>query len=90
VVSVKIPAALRQLTGGVATVEVDGRTVAEVIDALAQQHPGIEQRLLDGSGEVTRFIYVFVEDEDIRHSGGLGTRVEPGQRISILPAVAGG
>ena len=89
-VTVKIPSAMRQATGGAATVEAQGTTVGEVLASLAETHPSLGPRLLDGPGRVRRFINVFVDDEDIRHSGGLEARIEPGQRISILPAVAGG
>jgi len=88
--TVRIPGALRAQVGGVSTLEVDGATVQEVLDGLASQHPGIRGRLLDDGGQLRRFVNVFVDDEDIRHRDGLHTPVEPGQRVSILPAVAGG
>ena len=47
-------------------------------------------RLFEPDGRVRRFVNVFLEDEDIRFADGLDTKVEPGQTISLLPAVAGG
>src|SRR5207245_5724555 len=88
--TVRIPGSLRAQVGGASTLEVDGATVQEVLDALASQHPGIRGRLLDDGGQLRRFVNVFVDDEDIRHRDGLHTPVEPGQRVSILPAVAAG
>ena len=88
--SVRIPTQLRTLTGGSSEVAVDGSTVAEVLKALDQAHPGFQDRLFDESGKLRRFVNVFVADEDIRFQQGLDTAVAEGQTVSIVPAVAGG
>lgn len=88
-VTVRIPSVMRGLTGGAATVTVQGGTVREVLEALDSEHPGLARRVLEG-GRVRRFVNVFVDDEDIRHGAGLDTRVADGQTVSIIPAVAGG
>jgi molybdopterin synthase sulfur carrier subunit len=76
--------------GGASTLEVHSGTVGEILSALAAEHPGFGQRVLDPSGSVRRFVNVFVDDLDVRHAEGLATPVAEGQTISILPAVAGG
>ncbi|HEX3623571.1 MAG TPA: ubiquitin-like small modifier protein 1 [Acidimicrobiales bacterium] len=88
--TVRIPTQLRTLSGGEAEVPVDGTTVGEVLKALDAAHPGFSARLFDDSGALRRFVNVFVADEDVRFVDGLETRVEPGQTVSIIPAVAGG
>jgi molybdopterin converting factor small subunit len=88
--AVRIPTQLRTLTGGTSEVTVDGSTVAEVLKALDQAHPGFQDRLFDESGSLRRFVNVFVADEDIRFQQGLDTAVADGQTVSIVPAVAGG
>lgn len=88
--TVRIPTPLRNATGGAATVEVEGGTLQSVIDELEAQHPGIGERLLDESGELRRFVNVFVDDEDVRFQEGLSTPVEEDTTVSIIPAVAGG
>ncbi|MFN2543551.1 MAG: ubiquitin-like small modifier protein 1 [Actinomycetota bacterium] len=88
--TVRIPGALRDQVGGASTIEVRGATVEEIIEALTAAHPAIRPRLLDEDGSVRRFVNVFVDDEDIRHRDGIHTPVGPDQRVSILPAVAGG
>lgn len=88
--TVRIPTPLRNATGGAATVEVEGGTLKSVIDDLEAQHPGIGERLLDDSGELRRFVNVFVDDEDVRFQEGLSTPVEEDTTVSIIPAVAGG
>lgn len=89
-ISVRIPTQLRELAGGAAEVEVEGNTVAEVLRQLETSHPGFAERLHDGSGQLRRFVNVFVADEDIRFLQGLDTPVVEGQVVSIVPAVAGG
>jgi molybdopterin synthase sulfur carrier subunit len=88
--TVRIPTQLRTLSGGEAEVSVEGSTVGEVLKALDAAHPGFHGRLFDDSGALRRFVNVFVADEDVRFAGGLDTTVEPGQTVSIIPAVAGG
>ena len=88
--TVRIPTQLRTLSGGAAEVDVEGSTVGEVLKALDAAHPGFAARLFDEGGTLRRFVNVFVADEDVRFSDGLDTRVETGQTVSIIPAVAGG
>ena len=87
---VKVPTQLRQLTGGEAEVDADGTTVSELIENLESRHPGIRTRLLDDSGQLRRFVNVYVNDEDVRFEKGLDTSVPEGAQVSIIPAVAGG
>ena len=89
-VTVRIPSQLRTLSGGAATVEVDGSTVASVLKSLEAAHPGFQDRLFDESGKLRRFVNIFVGDEDIRFLDGLDTTVAGGTTVSIVPAVAGG
>ena len=88
--TVRIPTPLRTATGGASTVTAEGGTVGEVVADLERQHPGIAERLLDGDGQIRRFVNVFVNDEDVRFQQGLDTPVGEGTTVSIIPAVAGG
>ena len=89
-VTVRIPTQLRELSGGVAEVSADGATVTDVLKDLETKHPGFAERLFDDSGELRRFVNVFVADEDIRFLDGVNTPTPDGTTISIVPAVAGG
>jgi sulfur-carrier protein len=89
-VTVRIPTPLRAVTGGNATVDVDGSTAGEVLKSLDAAYPGIGERVFDGAGQVRRFVNVFVDDQDIRFAQGLHTPVREGATVSIIPAVAGG
>ena len=89
-VTVRIPTQLRELSGGAAEVSADGATVADVLKGLEAAHPGFAERLFDESGELRRFVNVFVADEDIRFLDGVNTATADGTTVSIVPAVAGG
>jgi molybdopterin converting factor small subunit len=89
-VSVRVPTQLRTLTAGQGEIEVDGSTVGEALKALDAAHPGFAERLFDDTGNLRRFVNVFLADEDVRFLNGLETPVAAGQTVSIVPAVAGG
>jgi molybdopterin converting factor small subunit len=89
-VTVRIPTQLRELSGGNAEVTGEGGSLAAVLDGLEAAHPGFRERLFDDSGELRRFVNVFVDDEDIRFLDGVNTEVKDGATVSIVPAVAGG
>ena len=88
-ISVRIPTPLRTLTGGNETVDVEGATVRDVIEALEKKAPGIKDRLLDDKG-VRRFVNLYVGDEDVRFLDGLDTKLTDRDEIAIVPAIAGG
>ena len=88
-IEVRIPTILRTYTGGEKAVTGEGSTLSEVIEHLESNHPGIKERLID-DGDLRRFVNVYVNDEDVRFTGGLDTSVSDGDQVVVLPAVAGG
>ena len=89
-VTVNIPTPLRKLTNNQSEVEIEAATVGELVDALEAAYTGIAEKLLDDSGEIRRYVNVFVNDEDIRFLDGKATPLKVGDNISIVPAIAGG
>ena len=89
-VSIRIPTTLRSFTDGASEVRVEARTVAEALSALDISHPGFSDQILDGSGQLHRFVNLFVSDDDVRFLDGLNTTVPDGGTMAIVPAVAGG
>ncbi|RNL63139.1 MoaD/ThiS family protein [Nocardioides marmoriginsengisoli] len=88
-IEVRIPTILRTYTGGEKAVNADGATLSALIDDLEANHPGLRDRLLE-NGDLRRFVNVYVNDEDVRFTGGLETAVADGDQVVVLPAVAGG
>ena len=87
---VRIPTPLRQMTKGTAEVKAAGDTVDGVVADLERQFPGLKERLVDESGELRRFINVYVNEEDIRFLQGQKTALKEADVVSIVPAIAGG
>lgn len=89
-VKVFIPTPLRTRTDGHSEVEVAGTTVAEGLQALIGRHPGLMPQLFDSEGRLRSFVVLFLNNIDIRITGGLSTPITAGDTLEILPAIAGG
>jgi molybdopterin synthase sulfur carrier subunit len=89
-VQVQIPSQLRPLAGGAAELALDADDVGALIEALGARHTGLRERLLEPSGEVRRFVRIFVNEEDIRFLGDVKTKLSDGDTVAIVPAIAGG
>jgi len=89
-VEVRIPTPLRKLTGGADTVPVEGSSIAELLDDLEKNHPGLKARICEDDGSVRRFVNVYVNGDDIRFLDNLASAVKDGDEVSIVPAIAGG
>ena len=89
-VSVRIPTILRTFTGGQAEVAADPGTLREVLAGLDATYPGLAGRIMDDTGNLRRFVNVYVGEEDVRFAQGLETPVPSGAHVSVIPAVAGG
>ena len=87
---VRIPTPLRGLTGDLDVVDGAGASLGELVRDLEQRYPGMGERLMDESGELRRFVNVFVNGEDVRFLDGMATAIGEGDEVSIVPAVAGG
>ena len=89
-IKVRIPTPLRPLTKGQGEVETNAASVLEMIETLNNAHPGIKDRLCDETGELRRFVNIYVNEEDIRFLKGKETSLKDGDEVSIVPAIAGG
>ncbi len=89
-VNVLIPTPLRKLTNEQDTVQAPAGTIGSLIAALESQYPGLGNRLTDESGNLRKFVNVYVNEEDIRFLAGKETEIKEGDTVSIVPAIAGG
>lgn len=89
-VHVRVPTILRTYTDGASEVTAEGATLADVLDDLDARFAGIRARIVDETGELRRFVNVYVGNDDVRFLSGLGTPTPDGTKVSVIPAVAGG
>ena len=90
-VTVKLPAPLRPLAQNQSEVVVEATsTVGAAVAELTARFPALKDRLLDDKGALRRYINVFRNEEDIRAAGGLGASLKDGDKLAVVPAIAGG
>ena len=89
-VTVLIPTPLRKLTNEQETLSGSPGTLSSLIAELDGQYPGLGGRLTDESGNLRKFVNVYVNEEDVRFLSGKETELKDGDTVSIVPAIAGG
>ena len=89
-VKVRIPTPLRTMTGGKSELETQASDIQAMIDSLNGQFPGLKSRICDDTGEIRRFVNIYLNEEDIRFMQGKNTALKDGDEVSIVPAIAGG
>jgi molybdopterin converting factor small subunit len=89
-VKILIPTALRPYTGSQASVEIEGRSVGELLANLAERYVELRRHLFDDAGKLRGFVNVYVNDEDARTLQRDATPVGERDVVSIVPSIAGG
>jgi len=89
-VTIQIPTALRAYSDGEGSVDVEGATVGEALNALTTQYTGLANHLRTAEGKLRSFVNVYLNDEDIRYLGKEATAISAGDTLTIVPSIAGG
>jgi sulfur-carrier protein len=89
-VNVRVTAVLQKVTGGQKNVEASGGTVAAAFEDIESKYPGFKAQVYGPDGKPHRFVNIYLNDEDIRYTGGVETALKPGDTLDVLPALAGG
>jgi molybdopterin converting factor small subunit len=89
-ITVEIPSALRRFTDGVQTIECSSETLPDLLGEIEQRFPAISKHLRDDAGQVRRFVNIYVNEEDIRFLGGNAYKFREGDRVLVVPSIAGG
>jgi molybdopterin synthase sulfur carrier subunit len=89
-VTVRIPTPLRAVSGGQSEVKIPAGTLRQCLEELEARFPGFKARICEDSGNVRRFVNIFINGEDIRFLDGLDTPLKPGDEVTIIPSMAGG
>ena len=86
----RIPTPLRPYAEGQSEVTVQGATVGAALNDLVAQFPTLKKHLFTESDELRPFVNLFLGDEDVRHLQGVDTPLEDGDKLMIIPSIAGG
>ena len=87
---IRIPTSLRSYANGMSEVEVSASTVGDALADLARHYPNLKHHLYNEEGNLRPYVNVFLEEEDDRTLQGEQTPVEDGDRLVIVPSMAGG
>ncbi len=87
---VLIPTALRPFTRMQATIEVEGRSIGELLQALVRSYPELRPHLYTDDGCLRSYVNVYVNEDDCRALQREATPLGPGDIVSLVPAIAGG
>ena len=89
-ITVQIPSALRRHTDGTGKVTCSATNLDELFSDLDQKFPALKPHLRDESGQIRRFLNVYVNEEDIRFLGGATYAFQDGDEVLLVPSIAGG
>jgi adenylyltransferase/sulfurtransferase len=82
--------ALRSYTKNNSEVDLVASTLEEALMKLNEHFPGFRSLLVDEGGSLRKYVNIFVNEDDIRNKAGLATTLKEGDRVHIVPSVAGG
>lgn len=88
--TIRIPTPLRPYTDGKHEIPVQGDTVGLIIRDLTEQYPGLKSHLFNDDGQLRPYVNIFLNQEDIRILEGEDTPIKDGDRLMIVPSIAGG
>ncbi|HET7565911.1 MAG TPA: MoaD/ThiS family protein [Gemmatimonadaceae bacterium] len=89
-ITITLPTVLAKLADDQRTIEASGATLGETIADVATRFPQLAPRLRDADGNPYAFVTFYLNDEDIRFTGGFAAPVRDGDEVTIVPAIAGG
>jgi molybdopterin converting factor small subunit len=89
-ITIEIPTAFRRFTDGAQRVESGGTTVKEALNDLVAKFPALSRHVRDDEGQIRQFINVYLNDEDIRFLGGEASALKDGDKLLLVPSIAGG
>ena len=89
-ITIEIPSAFRRFTDGAPKVDCSAATVAEALDQLTARFPDLSRHVRDESGQIRQFLNVYLNEEDIRFLGGEACALKEGDRVLLVPSIAGG
>ena len=65
-------------------------SIEHLLDALEERYPRLKFKLRDETGQLRRYVRVFVDAEDISGTTGVATSLAGARSVDILHSIAGG
>jgi len=84
-VTIEIPTAFRRFTDGTPKFDCNAATIAEALNILTTQFPGLSRHVRDDQGQIRQFLNVYLNEEDIRFLGGEECAVHEGIEYTAGP-----
>jgi len=89
-VTIEIPTAFRRFTDGEPKVSSGAATIAEALTDLTTKYPALSRHVRDEQGQIRQFLNVYLNEEDIRFLNGESSPLKDGDRVLLVPSIAGG
>jgi molybdopterin synthase sulfur carrier subunit len=89
-ITIEIPTAFRRFTEGAPRVDCTAPTVADALNELTAKFPALARHVRDDQGQIRQFLNVYLNEEDIRFLGGESCTLNEGDRVLLVPSIAGG
>ena len=89
-ITIEIPTAFRRFTEGAPKVDSAATTVADALNDLTTKFPALARHVRDEQGQIRQFLNVYLNEEDIRFLGGESCPLKEGDRVLLVPSIAGG
>lgn len=87
---IRLPTPLRSYANGLSDIEVKGSTVSEALDSLLAIYPALRPHLLNNNNQLRPFVNLFLGEDNVNELQGMQTPLKEGDRLLLLPSIAGG
>ena len=87
---IRFPALMKFYVDNQTEFEVNGATVAEVLENILARYPALKPHLYDANGELRRHFNIFVNGVHLRDLNGLATELQMGDKVILMASAAGG
>jgi molybdopterin synthase sulfur carrier subunit len=89
-ITIEIPTAFRRFTEGAPKIDSGAVTVTEALNDLTSRFPALSKHVRDEQGQIRQFLNVYLNEEDIRFLGGESCPLKDGDKVLLVPSIAGG
>ena len=89
-ITIEIPTAFRRFTDGAPKIDCTAGTISEALAALITRFPDLSRHVRDDQGQIRQFLNIYLNEEDIRFLGGESCSLKEGDRVLLVPSIAGG